>query len=189
MVIVGAALSAFLLLCVVPPVGLVIISQPSTEPAQPDDRALVITIDDLTRDVPGYAPDRRRELIERLRDGPERGLRYEYQDPPYSILAEVRFSTSAPIAERIYQGHEMVRGSIRGPLLDEARVERAGFAWGDQSRSQLVTQGGQPVGHAFIGRHGTRVVDFTFLGRPLETEREVGALLSPILARIEAHRP
>jgi hypothetical protein len=126
-----------------------------------------------------------------------RELSYEYDSPdearnPLYISSTVNIERRVSDARAVYLS--MTLGLKLGLALEGEdalqQVPRAGlFAWGDESKSEVLVKSGRPVGNVFAGRKGRRVFHLVLVGVHFDAREDVDAALGPVLRRFEAYRP
>ena len=161
-------------------------------PLKPEERAVLVTAFDLfamSAQPELYRADRETTAErEELLDG-SATLTAEYQStaPPFYVVSQVALEPSERAAKLTWQSHAI--GGFMGLAVDSKNVvlEKRDdwFAWGDESKSQLLTIDGKPVGHFFVIRKGKRVFMAIFTGVYFDDAQALSALLKPKLEAME----
>ncbi len=161
-------------------------------PLAPEERAVLVTAFDLfaMSAQPELYQAQRESTAERedLVDG-SATLTAEYQStvPPFYVVSQVALEPSEHAAKLTWQSHAM--GGFMGLAVESKDVvlEKRDdlFAWGDESKSQLLTIDGKPVGHFFVVRKGKRVFMAIFTGVYFDDASALSALLKPKLEAME----
>jgi len=160
-------------------------------PLTPSERAVLVTAKDL------FAMSSQPELYMQAEDSGEREdlldgsatLTAEYQSekPPMYVVSQVALEPSERAAKLTWQSLSI--GGFMGIAVESKDVVLVNrddlYAWGDESKSQLLTIDGKPVGHFLVIRKGTRVFMAIFSGVFFDEAAPLAALLTPKLEAME----
>ncbi len=167
-------------------------SNGARRPLRPEERGVLVTALDLfamSAQPQLYRPEAETSAErEDLADGSSM-LTAEYQSttPPLYVVSQVALEPSENAAKVTWQAHAI--GGFMGLAVDAKNVvlEKRDdlFSWGDESKSQLLTIDGKPVGHFFVIRKGKRVFMAIFTGVYFDDAAALSALLTPKLEAME----
>lgn len=180
-------------------VGLgVVMSKTGQElPVGEQERAVVVTRDDILARTQGLKLDGPEKLAKKkLLDGTYE-LEYKYDASkskiePFFLDCMVTVSTSSSDASNRYMGMKL--GGAAGFSMsagDGVKLEDHDelFRWGDDSRSALITAQGKPVGNFFITRKGRYILYVIVVGVYFAKPETLADLLNPKLAELERYTP
>ncbi len=152
------------------------------------DRSMLITVPellDLVKNSSGYEP--KAEVLKKSklsRGGRELEYRYAAPNPPWRIAARVIAELDPMQAQATY-----TQLADRDMKPEGLTLEPRVFAWGDQAQLGTLMREGAPVGYAFLGRKGTRVVFYRLEGLVLTAPMTFEALIAPHLVQAEMFAP
>ncbi len=160
-------------------------------PLEPNERAVLVTARDL------FAMSAQPELYLQAQETGEREdlidgsatltTEYQSQKPPIYVVSQVALEPSERAAKLTWQAQSI--GGFMGLAVesnDIVLVDRDDlYSWGDESKSQLLTIEGKPVGHFFVFRKGRRVFMAIFTGVYFDDASPLAALLTPKLEAME----
>lgn len=162
------------------------------EPVTPEDRALLVTTDDLTDRVEGFEVKPGVEQVKKKKvwDG-STSLEYEYKPPEggmfisSSVTAERTAATAATNYASLRVGHGIgfAMASNKTTKLEERDDI---FKWGDESHHSLITNNGKPVGNLFAARKGRHIYTFMIVGVYFDSTDTVEDLMLSKLNQVTA---
>lgn len=158
---------------------------------EPAERAVLVTAHDL------FAMSAQPELYVQAQETGEREdlldgsatLTTEYQSekPPMYVVSQVALEPSERAAKLTWQAQSI--GGFMGLSVESKDIVLVNrddlYSWGDESKSQLLTIEGKPVGHFFVIRKGRRVFMAIFTGVYFDEASPLAALLTPKLEAME----
>jgi hypothetical protein len=151
-----------------------------------DERAQLLTVDDLSPWVPEYKINRAFESSKYAKtiDGAIE-LEYNYEHPDeFYVTSSVTIETSLSNAKAVYAGFRIGEGL--GAMADkDLRMETRNdlFKAGDESDFSIIRGVNGPLGNRLIARRGTRVVYIQFSGVYFENADDLRDLLSGPVAQ------
>jgi hypothetical protein len=158
---------------------------------KPDDRALILTVDEVATALEDFKKVDTAETLERrlYTDG-SKELSYEYEDiqgaHPIYVMSTMSAATSARDARAEYIG--LVAGVRLGTTLleDDMKEEPRDdlLKWGDESRSTILTMNGNRAGNYFVARKGDRIFSLMVSGVYYDDPAMFDALVRPHLERM-----
>ena len=186
--LVGAALLGFL---VVVGSGTLFVLTAKEQPLSANDKAALLTIEDVALWMEGFAPDKSLESFSKKKylDGSYE-IDYEFDDPseesaPYvmcSIAVEPKASDALISYKAMQTGLNIGFGAEEGV----GQVERNDlFQWGDSSKFCLLEAEGMPVVVVFSARKETRVFLITVSGIYFDDSSDIEELLGKKLRALE----
>ena len=183
----GAALLGFLVVGT----GTLFVLTAKEQPLSANDKAALLTIEDVALWMEGFAPDKSLESFSKKKylDGSYE-IDYEFEDSsdeaaPYvmcSIAVEPKASDALFSYKAMQAGLNIGFGAEEGVK----QVERNDlFQWGDASNFCLLESEGMPVGVVFSARKETRVFLITVSGIYFDDSAEIEELLGKKLRTLE----
>ena len=171
-------------------VGSLFVLTAEEQPLSLNDKAAMLTIEDVVLWMEDFAPDKSKESFSKTKylDGTY-DMEYEYEDSsnqaaPYvycSITLEKKVS-DALISYKAYHAGLNI-GLASGELEQVERNDL--FQWGDASRFCLLQLDGAPTGIVFTSRKGTRVFSVTISGVYFDDSEAIKELLGERLRALE----
>jgi hypothetical protein len=158
------------------------------------DRGVLLTVDDVARRFHLKPAGEGTFKHVRHLSGSHR-LEYKYQSPAGAqegliMICQVvvdgsgiAIGTYGALRVSASVGFKVAGGALR--LVDQVPP----FRWGDESSSSLIQSGDKVVGNAFTARKGRRVFHLLLVGVFFKSPDQLGELLSPVLARLDAYSP
>ncbi len=160
-------------------------------PILPNERTVLLTAKDL------FAMSAQPELYLTTEEMGERveladgsatlTTEYQMEKPPLYVVSQVALEPSVAAAKLTWQS--LAIGGFMGLAVEQRDVVLQKhddfFSWGDESKSQLLTIEGKPVGHFLVVRKGSRVFMTIFTGVYFDDAATFSALLTPKLEAME----
>ncbi len=161
-----------------------------SQPVTAEDRALLVTTDDLEVRVEGFETQPRVEKLTKKKslDG-SLSLEYEYKPAGDALFLNSSVTTerTASTASTNYSSLRVGHGLGFSMSADkETKMEERNdlFSWGDESHHALITHSGKPVGNLFAARKGRHIYSFMVVGVYFESTETIGDLLLPKLEQL-----
>ena len=190
--IVGLAIigSALLGILGIVGVGSLFVLAAEQQPLSSNDKAALLTIEDVALWMENFSPDKSKESFSKKKylDGAY-DIEYEYDDASNEKAPHVMCSISMEkrVSDALISYKTLHTGLSIGYASEEVeQVERNDlFQWGDASRFCLLELEGAPVGIVFSSRKGSRVFLVSISGIYFDDSGSIKELLEERLRAVE----
>lgn len=168
--------------------GVLFVVSTKPSPLQPDDLDAMLTAADLLEAMESdFVVDESLELSgrERYLDGSvEVNYECDLDEPPLYVLTSISLENSVSDARLVFKSVAFGAG-LGVSLVDDADVALEdlpeALSWGDESKVQLMTANGDPIGNLVVARKGAFVFMTTFSGVYFDDIEMLEELLEPKL--------